>query len=310
MSVGMLVACPSLDGFTGGGDGASDVIAPIDGGGDASDANAVDAVVDAFNGRCNLAKPFGTPLGIPSINDGLTNVYAARMSSDELTLFYTADVVLGDGGVNPDIYMATRATVTDAWSTSAAVTAINSPSPETDAFLLDDNLTLYFSSFRVSPIQFFVSKRTSTTTPFGTPSAVSSGGITDDVINVFFMSDGTTAYFVDSAANNFIDQATITLQGGIQNPVQLVTDNSAWPCVTGDGLTMIYDYQANAIVYITSRANTSATFPSGAPVTELSGGTGTSTSPTWISRDGCVVLLQSDRGQVGLDQLYVAERGQ
>jgi len=306
----ILAGCPSLDGFTGG-DASSDAVNPSDGAlGDAGgDAIVSDAVVDAFNGRCNLAKPFGTPLGIPSINDGLTNIYAGRMSSDELTLFYTADVTLGDGGVNPDIFMATRATTSDPWSAGVAVSTINSPTTDTDAFLLDDNLTLFFSSYRVSPIQLFVSKRANTTSPFGAPTPVSSGGITDDVINVFFMSDGVTAYFTDSAANNLIDQATITPQQGIQNPQQLVTDNSYWPCVTGDGLTMLYDYQANGEVYITTRANTQATFASGAAVTELAAGPSTSTSPTWVSRDGCVVVLASDRGQQGLSQIYVAQRG-
>jgi hypothetical protein len=308
LAASALVACPSLDGFTGGGDANAIDGAPIDAG---TDAIATDAPSEASTGRCSLSKPFGTPLGIPQIDDGLTNVYAARLSNDELTIFYTADVPLGgDAGVNPDIYMATRATTSDAWSVPQPITAINSPSIESDAFLLDDNLTLYFSSFRVSPIQLFVATRSSTTTPFGAPTAVSSNGITDDVINVFFLPDGKTAFFVDSAANNLIDEATITLQGGIQNPKQLILDNSWWPCVTADALTMLYDYQANGEVRIAMRATTSDAFGAPAPVTELSGGPNTSTSPTWLSRDGCVVVLASDRAQQGLSQIYIAERGQ
>ncbi|MGH7284389.1 MAG: hypothetical protein ACRELY_22915, partial [Polyangiaceae bacterium] len=59
----------------------------------------------------------------------------------------------------------------------------------------------------------------------------------------------------------------------------------------------------------TARATTTDSFASGAPVTELSAGGGTVTSPTWLSRDGCVVVLESDRRQKGLLQIYVAQRG-
>jgi len=295
--------CPSTDGFTGGGDaspeGAADVVvtdAPADGG------------ADVVTGRCDPTKPFGATGAIPAIDDGQTQVGGARWSSDELSMVYTQNDSV-DGGTNENLYLATRTSTTAQWNAGVAITGVNSPDNDSDGYLLDDGVTLFFSSERVLPIQLFVATRASSTQPFGAPQPVSSGNITDDILRVFFMPDGTTAYFIDSALNNFIDQAQIDRDAGIGQPLQLSNDNSDWPCVTGDGLTMLYDHVSSGEVWQTTRATTTDTFQSGVPVAELSGGAGTNTSPTWVSRDGCVVVMQSDRGGSGILQIYVAQRG-
>jgi len=306
-----LAGCPSTDGFTGGGgDAANDTNQAPDVASDGETADAADGGSDG--GRCDLAKPFTTPTGIGPSDDNTVPIYGARMSADELTMVYVEDDPLpNDGGIDPNLYMTTRANTSSLFSAGTKIPVVNSAVDDVDPFLSDDGLTLWFSSLRVSPMQFFVTHRANALSQFSVPVAVSSNGINVDVQNVFFMPDGVNAYFIESlATSNSIELAQVTPDAGIQNPTDayLPQDGSQWPCVTGDGLTMIYDFQDGNGVYLSTRASTSVTFAPGAPVAELNGPSNTYTFPTWISRDGCDVALSSDRS--GVLQIYTAHRGQ
>lgn len=82
------------------------------------------------------------------------------------------------------------------------------------------------------------------------------------------------------------------------------------PILSADGREICFSSDAGTPgklrIHRAERASANAKFGPAAPVTEL-GGTQSYEAPTWLSADGCHLLLTSDRGG-GLD-VYVAVRG-
>ena len=83
------------------------------------------------------------------------------------------------------------------------------------------------------------------------------------------------------------------------------------PVLSADGLEIFFSApdagaSGNMRIHRAARASTSEKFGAGSQVTEL-GGTKTYEAPTWLSDDGCHLLLSSDRA--GQLDIYYAVRG-
>jgi len=93
-----------------------------------------------------------------------------EVSADGLELYFTSNRPGGVGGA--DIYLATRATPSDAWGTPAVVTQLSSANDETQPTLCCGDLVMYLGSDRAGTFgndDVYRTTRPTLTTPWSTP---------------------------------------------------------------------------------------------------------------------------------------------
>ncbi len=283
------------------------VDADLDASGDGSDHAAP---TDSGQPPCDLGKPFmpPTPLG-GNINTADYELVGS-LSPDELTIYFARGA---NANQSVDIYQATRATRSDAFGNVAPVGNVNGSLIDDAPAVTADGLTMYFESNDFDAASFFdifVSQRTSTAMPFGTPSVVT--GVSQP--NVFHRwpyvtEDGSKLYLTMQGNNADLPlfEADCTGKGTCSKPVQVFVSGVAdvpHPVVTGDGLTLYY-YQGGD-VWVANRATTSSLFANAAVVTELASNQGVDI-PGWISPDSCSLYFTSQRsGSGGKYDIWVA----
>jgi Tol biopolymer transport system component len=135
-------------------------------------------------------------------------------------------------------------------------------------------------------------------------------------MEAFVLANGTTLYFDSDRAGGLgatdIYVASAAAQGGFEalQAVPNVSSSKAdkLPVVTPDELTMLLasDRGGSMDIYISRRVSKALPFDVPTPVTELN--TSGDDYPSWISPDGCRVLMFSDRGGSGPVQIYQASR--
>ncbi|HUS33434.1 MAG TPA: hypothetical protein VMZ53_33260 [Kofleriaceae bacterium] len=91
-------------------------------------------------------QPFGAPTLVAAIASPTSLEDDPSITADRLELFFNSDRPGSLGGA--DIYVTTRATPSDAWTTPVAVPVVNTAYSETTPKISADGLTLYFSSDR------------------------------------------------------------------------------------------------------------------------------------------------------------------
>ena len=104
-----------------------------------------------------------------------------------------------DSDSSYEMFSATRmaTTVVALWSTPVPITSVNSGGLDDDGYLMDDGLTLYFSSDRLNGLQdLFVTERPDLASPFGAPVPLTSLN-TDkhDERDPFVSADGHEIFF-------------------------------------------------------------------------------------------------------------------
>lgn len=296
-----------------GGGGSTDAPAGDDGGG--TDAPA-DAPPDAPAPRCDVTKPFGTPTLLPGINDANRDIQAFLV--DDLTLYWTTN----RGGTD-DLYFATRTSPTGTFGNPLPITGFSSTGSETAAVLTGDRLTMYYAyaPMGVAVYELYVATRANPSGVWGagTPvTALNNAG--SDEGDPTVTGDGTLVYFAtdrNAGASGYdIWVGTRASNGTFSNVGPATELNSAaydaHPRVTANGLTMYFSSMrtgggalAGADVWMATRTSTSAAFGTPTRVAELN--TNSNESPTWISDDGCVIYLQSNRpNNVGGQDIWEA----
>jgi hypothetical protein len=100
------------------------------------------------------------------------------ISGDKLTILIESNRAGGSGGV--DLYIATRMTPVDPWSTPVGIAELNTASTDTQSWLAENGLVIYFDSNRDGPdFDLYFAERSSITTPFGAPMPVTELNTTD-----------------------------------------------------------------------------------------------------------------------------------
>ncbi len=156
--------------------------------------------------RPTIGSPWNTPANLgPAINSSAWDL-SPRVSVDGLTLLFHSQRSGGFGG--EDIWMSTRATKSDPWSTPANLGApVNSGANDGEAALTADGLTLFFNSDRAGGsgnYDLWVTTRRTASDPWGPPrnlgKSVNSpaiewcGSISPDGLTLYFTSDRPTAW--------------------------------------------------------------------------------------------------------------------
>ena len=119
------------------------------------------------------------------------NAYLS-LTPDELTLYYSAP--------NPEsymIWMATRTSIGDQFSSPVAVTELNDGSYASGPYIMPDNLTIFYDAVRdgYPTLDLYMAARSSASDPFGNIERLN---ISSDSINDFHpyvSADYTTLYF-------------------------------------------------------------------------------------------------------------------
>ena len=281
------------------------------------DAASVDASLDAPQPRCNLAAPFGAPTSIAGINTTAVDSQG-HLSSDRLTLYFVSDRAGGPGA--EDLYVATRASETATFDTPMVIANVNSASYEEGSVISADGLTLYFSSSRSNGVghDLFVATRTTVAGAFAAPTLLLNVNSTGQDLVTQVNAAETTLYIQSDRSGNYeiyrATRATATQAfdapvavGALNDPA--AGDGSA--VLTGDELTVYFSSaragSAGGDVYKATRSTLNDGFGTLTRVTELN--TASNDGPTWISPDGCDILLTSDRaGGAGSYDIWIASK--
>ena len=160
--------------------------------------------------RKTKADPWGTPVNLGATVNGPANEGGPSISADELTLYFSdnhrrtqPDRERPGGLGNGDIWATTRKTKADPWGTPVNLgPTVNSPLRDQSPSISGDGLSLYFSvELYYDPASgegnsaIYVTKRKSTTEPWGTPVKLGPAVNAEWELNPDISRDGSTLYF-------------------------------------------------------------------------------------------------------------------
>jgi hypothetical protein len=265
--------------------------------------------------RCNPSSPFGAPMAISEINTDASEE-GAYLSPDELTMYFSSNRSGTLGGY--DIFMATRPTRTAPWRDIVPVTGVNtSTGNERRPMVAGDELTMY-AEIGVSPnVELGIATRRSVDLAFTSLAAAAtinggsndiSGTIIPDQSAIWFSSIRTGNYELYRALRSSGQFAAPRLVDGTNINVAAAVDTN--PVVTPDERTLYFSSTRpggdGGLDIWLARYN-SVTNGFDAPENLGTVNTDGTEAPSWVSDDGCVLLLFG--GPTSDYDLYVATRG-
>lgn len=144
--------------------------------------------------RSSVADEFTAAQLLANVNSS-ANDHLARLSPDELTLWFTSARPGGPGGA--DLWTASRTSVDADFGTPALLDAINGSSGDESGNLTQDGLVLVFDSTRegAGNSEIFTTTRASVGLPFPSPTALSAVNSTRNEYNVFLTLDERELFF-------------------------------------------------------------------------------------------------------------------
>ena len=269
------------------------------GGGDTTDASP-----------CTLG-PWTMPR-LQAATSSTSTEFSPALSSDGLTLYFESDKVGGAGGY--DLYVATRATITDDFGPPINSGAVNSAGDDRAPTLTTDGLTLYLQRGTGSPNgRLYRAGRVNIADPFDAPTIVPELASTD-VEGPAISPRGDELFFSQGS-----DMYRATFDGATFSGVAPMTELNTGPSqgyasVGGDGVELYFETTrgdgAFDDVWIARRPAIGAAFVTASREDALSS-SGASDSDPEVSRDGRTALIASDRpgGLVaGEFDLYLSTR--
>jgi hypothetical protein len=286
-----------------------------DSGADAETADATDSDAGTGDGsamECDPDKPFGAPVPLPVINTPSQETVAS-LSLDELTIYFTR---YAPSFLNPDIYVATRANRSAAWSDPAIVAAVStSATDDIQASLSPDGLSLYFSRLVGPTWRVLVSKRATPDAGFDAPTDLYFGAATN--YQAPFATSGELWLTLQDAPSTTTPTRIAT--GPLDGGASVAVDNIAAPpysdygaVLSVDGKTLYFSSfrppsssSSDDDIWVARRASPNGQFGSPTRVDELS--TTYREVAGWLSPDGCRFYFGSNR--LGTFDIFIAERG-
>jgi len=139
---------------------------------------------------------WGTPVNLGSTVNSSAHECDPSISADGLSLYFDSDRPGGKGSV--DLWVATRASVSNSWGTPVHLEAtVNSPAVDAFPSISADGLLLFFMSDRTGDYDLWVTKRPTTADPWNTPINLGPGVNSSSVDACPTIShDASTLYFM------------------------------------------------------------------------------------------------------------------
>lgn len=281
------------------------------------DALVADAATpDATPPRCDPSAAFSPAIPVDSLNLEGVSEEGARLSPDELTIYFSSNREGGVGGW--DIYVATRESLGDPWGTPVLLPGVNTTGVERYPMVTDDGLFLYADT-RDTNYDLSVAQRESVDADFGALSPVAELNAGADDIDAWILPDHNAAYFGSNRGGNYdLYRATRTDAFATPVAVNSVDVNTeayeGGPVVTPDEKTIFFSSDREGglgsfDIYVATRDSTADPYGAAEGLDEVN--SGDYDAATWISADGCVLYLTRNVGLTAPDyEIYMAMRGQ
>lgn len=293
---------------------SSDTFSPDDAGTDAPLEATVDGAPDAGT-FCDPDTAFQSFAAVATLNSGQPD-FRVTFDEGELHAVLTRNSrVVGDASFAiPELWLASRPTINDTFSTPTRVSELNSATGMTlDPTLSPDGLMLYFASYRQGETQgadILVATRPSSGGAFGQPTIVAPLATISEEFAPYFV-PGKAIYFTrNQGGNGELYRAPIT-NGNVGTPVAITElntpDDERYPVVSDDELLIYFSRRivANVDIFVARRQSVNDPFGAPTPVAALNLPV-VDDYPAWLSRDRCVLYFNSTRAGGG--DLYRAVR--
>lgn len=279
----------------------------------AADATASDAA-DAGSPMCDVDAAFGAPTPFSKLNTPSQEAHG-RLLPNELTMVFQSNRDGGVGGV--DVYVATRPTIGDTWSSITDLGTVDTLTADNDPALSGDALTLYLSHAG----EIYSATRPTPTGSFGAPALLSAVNSAATDFAPYALPDGSKLYLSsvrnsDAGVSSLFVASATDAGFSAASPVGgtgLGTGDNRFAAVTADDLVMYFasnrggtGTQGGFDVFVATRASTSVPFSAPRVVAEVS--SASDESADWISDDRCRLYFSSNRNLANGYDLYVATK--
>lgn len=257
---------------------------------------------------------FGAPMQHPMLASARFNKHPS-LTADLLEIYFESGRICGNC---MDVHVATRASVTAAWSTPVEVPALVNAAYDMAPEIAPDGLTLWYASERESPAggsDIWVTTRANRTQPWAPPvreTTLSTAGydlgpsLGDDGLTMLLTSDGA-----GGAAADIYVATRATTTSAWSTPVPLAELNTSVHEATGSlrdgGRELYFDRETSAgqyDIYVVRRVSTTDAFGPASLVTTVN--SPQSDVDVWVSADRRTLFFASARG--GDMQIYEARR--
>lgn len=280
-----------------GGDAATQT--PADGGGTDSSTSTTP--------RCDLAKSFGsrTPFKIPPASGN--GDYAAVLTASGTTMYIASKDETGE----TKLYTTTGGGLGSSWTNPIPLEFVSGAGQANNPTLTADQLAIIFNSNRSGSMgnkaNLWGATRADATKAFDAPAALGNVNSAEDDFEPWLNAAGDRLYFASrrplagssGTTNIYVVGRTGTTLGAV-SPVDGLnvgggSASSESPVLTKDELTVLLSSDRGATsasldVFIAHRNTIGALFDAPQKVPELS--TSDDDYPTWISDDGCDMILE------------------
>jgi hypothetical protein len=143
--------------------------------------------------RATITAPWQTPTALAEVNSAANDKWFMPCGTSGHYM-----IVSSRGGPSSDFYEGTLG-----GGPPTAVAELNSAQNETGTFLTQDCLTIMFASARSGNTLLYQSHRTSTTTPWQTPTLITDFVTGADQQDPWMAADGRTFVFASNPGNNY-----------------------------------------------------------------------------------------------------------
>lgn len=271
---------------------------------------------------CDMTAPFTNIHAVAELNTLRAEQYA-RLSANELEVWFSStgfDAGNGTATAQPDLFHASRSSITGVFSNIKPLSAINSDLAEQAPTVVGDRTQLVYAS-QQAPAglpDLYLSTRAGVDAAFppGIVLVTISAPANNDM-DPYLTPDEKVLYFASDRSGSYMiyrSQRQGGMAFGAPDPVPELSTNvyDRHPVISADGLWIYWASTRNAAtskgledIYVAHRATAPGNFVAIANVAELN--TADNDAPSWISPDGC--RLYFERGPTaGASDIWVAER--
>src|SRR5205823_3195753 len=147
---------------------------------------------DAPTLGCDTTKPFGAATHLAGAWIATDHYSTPRLSSDELTVYYTTKGAAGDPGMG----FATRASKTGQFGPPTLLTALNSTANDNDPSVSADHLSIWFHSARGGDADIYSATRATTKDAWGAPVPVGPANSASAEAHAYYRQSAGELWFI------------------------------------------------------------------------------------------------------------------